>query len=108
MFVQCWSGKYKLLEACTTKTAADSLVDRLVVINAYAITRNLDERQLSISFPDRDVATALSVARDAARDEPSRSFSFHQEMLKDLSKKAFGPVIGGRCTTLGLEWSCAC
>ncbi|WP_222927417.1 hypothetical protein, partial [Xylella fastidiosa] len=61
-----------------------------------------------ISFPDRDVATALSVARDAARDEPSRSFSFHQEMLKDLSKKAFGPVIGGRCTTLGLEWSCAC
>ncbi len=75
----------------------------MVVIDAYAITRNLDERLLSISFPDRDVATALSVARDAARDEPSRSFSFHQEMLKDLSKKAFRPVIGG--DVLPLDWN---
>ncbi len=41
VFVQCWrSGKYQLLEACATKSSSGRIeVDRLVVIDAYAITR---------------------------------------------------------------------
>lgn len=35
VFVQCQNGKYEWLETCETSTAVESLVDRLVVIDAY-------------------------------------------------------------------------
>ncbi|SHH16288.1 zincin-like metallopeptidase domain-containing protein, partial [Xylella fastidiosa] len=35
VFVQCQNGKYEWLETCGTSTAVESLVDRLVVIDAY-------------------------------------------------------------------------
>ncbi len=36
VFVQCQNGKYEWLETCTTKAAADTLVDRLAVIDVYS------------------------------------------------------------------------
>ncbi|MCP8325985.1 zincin-like metallopeptidase domain-containing protein, partial [Xylella fastidiosa subsp. multiplex] len=45
VFVQCWSGEYKLLEACTTKAAADTLVDRLAVIDVYSKEQEQEQEQ---------------------------------------------------------------